>query len=113
MATYISPLAQIDPRACIGRDVYIGPFCLVGPDVSLGDGCRLESHVVLVGHTTIGQRNRFWANTVIGGEPQDKTYHNSNTRVVIGDDHVGPFGADLIGSDDADLAVVVRDRFTA
>ena len=87
MATYVSPLAHLDPRARVGRDVYIGPFCLVGPDVTIGDGCRLDSHVVLCGHTTIGQRNHFWPNTVIGGEPQDKTYHNSTTRVEIGDDN--------------------------
>lgn len=87
MATYVSPLAHLDPRARIGRDVYIGPFCLVGPEVTIGDGCRLDSHVVLCGHTTIGQRNHFWPNTVIGGEPQDKTYHNSVTRVEIGDDN--------------------------
>ncbi len=87
MATYVSPLSQIDPRARIGRDVYIGPFCLVGPHAVLGDGCRLDSHVVITGHTTIGERNHFWPNTVIGGEPQDKTYHNSNTRVEIGDDN--------------------------
>jgi UDP-N-acetylglucosamine acyltransferase len=87
MATYVSPLSHVDPRAQIGRDVYIGPFCNVGSQVVLGDNCRLESHVVLSGATSIGQRNRFWPHTVIGGEPQDKTYHDSNTQVQIGDDN--------------------------
>lgn len=111
MATYVSPLAQIDPRARIGRDVYIGPFCLVGPHAAIGDGCRLDSHVVIAGHTTIGERNRFWPNCVIGGEPQDKTYHNSNTRVEIGDDNQFREGVTVNrGADKEDGVTRIGDR---
>ncbi|MCA9079240.1 MAG: acyl-ACP--UDP-N-acetylglucosamine O-acyltransferase [Planctomycetaceae bacterium] len=85
MATFISPLSSVDSQAQLGADVYIGPFCLVGPGVKLGDGCRLDSHVVLTGNTTIGNENRFWPNCVIGAEPQDKSYVDSSTSVVIGD----------------------------
>ena len=87
MPTTISPLAAVDPLASIGENVTIGPFCLVGPHVTLGDGCVLDSHVALTGHTTIGAGNRFWPGCVIGGEPQDKTYHDSQTRVEIGRDN--------------------------
>lgn len=87
MPTTISPLAAVDPQAQIGEDVTIGPFCLVGPDVTLGDGCVLDSHVALTGHTTVGAGNRFWPGCVIGGQPQDKTYHDSQTRAEIGRDN--------------------------
>jgi len=88
MATFISPLSYVDPRAHLGEDVYIGPFCSLGPDVTLGAQCRLESHVTLTGHTTIGERNRFWQNCVIGAEPQDKGYDEQiPTQVQIGDDN--------------------------
>ena len=88
MSTYISPLAQVEPGAQLGHDVYIGPFSLVAGTVQLGDGCRLESHVVIVGHTFVGCRNRFWQNAVIGAEPQDYSYHpGAPTRVEIGDDN--------------------------
>ena len=88
MATYISPLAYVDPRAQLGEDVHIGPFCFIGPEVRLGANCRLESHVTLIGWTTIGERNRFSQNCVIGGEPQDKSYApGAPTQVVIGDDN--------------------------
>lgn len=111
MATYVSPLAHIDPRAQIGRDVYIGPFCLVGPHSRIGDNCRLDSHVVITGHTTIGERNHFWPNTVIGGEPQDKTYHNSNTRVAIGDDNQFREGVTVNrGADKEDGVTRIGDR---
>lgn len=87
MPTHISPLAHVDRRAQLGADVTIGPFCLVGPEVTLGDGCRLDSHVVLTGRTTVGCRNRFWPNVVIGAEPQDKGYVDGETGVWIGDDN--------------------------
>jgi UDP-N-acetylglucosamine acyltransferase len=81
----ISPLACVDPKACIARDVEIGPFCRVGPDVTLGAGCRLLSHVVIQGHTTIGRNNVFHPNAVIGGCPQDKKYLAEPTRLEIAD----------------------------
>lgn len=84
MSTRISPLSVIDPRSRIAPDVVIGPFCVIGPQVSLGAGCRLDSHVSITGNCTIGERNRFWPGCVIGGEPQDKTYHDGETRVEIG-----------------------------
>jgi len=88
MATYISPLAYVDPRAQLGAEVFIGPFCSVGPHVRLGAHCRLESHVALTGWTTIGERNRFWQNCVIGAEPQDKGYDEQiPTQVQIGNDN--------------------------
>lgn len=87
MATCISPLALVDPRAQLGADVTIGPFCIVGPEVRIGDGTILDSHVVITGCTTIGRRNRFWPNAVIGADPQDKSYVDGNTGIVIGDDN--------------------------
>ena len=85
MATSISPLASVDPQAVIGEDVSIGPFCLIGPEVQIGDGCRLDSHVAIIGRTSIGPRNRFWPNCVIGAEPQDKSYSEASTSVEIGE----------------------------
>ena len=89
MATTIHPLAEVHPSARIGNDVQIGPFCLVGPEVELGDGSILESHVVLKNHTIIGRRNRFGPGSVIGGDPQDKSFtEDVPTGVEIGDDNV-------------------------
>jgi len=85
MSCQISPLADVDPQARIGEDVEIGPFCVVGPHVTIGHGCRLDNHVTLIGHTTIGPKNRFWPGTVIGAEPQDYSYLSTPTRVEIGE----------------------------
>jgi UDP-N-acetylglucosamine acyltransferase len=87
MATTISPLSDVHPSAHVGDNVQIGPFCVVGPKVILGEGCILDSHVAIVGNTTIGRGNRFWPGSVIGGEPQDKSYVAGETQVVIGDNN--------------------------
>lgn len=88
MSRKISPLAEVDPRAELGENVEIGPFCLVGPHVTIGDDSRLDSHVTIVGHTTIEKRNRFFPNAVIGAEPQDVSYQESQTRLEIGHDNI-------------------------
>jgi UDP-N-acetylglucosamine acyltransferase len=81
----ISPLAWVDPKAHIGDDCEIGPFCSIGPDVTLGNGCRLLSHAVLTGRTTVGCDNIFHPHCTIGGIPQDKKYRGEPTELVIGD----------------------------
>lgn len=88
MPTTVSPLAHVHPRAELGNNVEIGPFCYIGPEVRIGDGCELQSHVTIIGHTTIGERNRFFAGSVIGGEPQDVDYHGAPTRLEVGHENV-------------------------
>ncbi len=85
MPANISPLSQVDPAAELGSNVTIGPFCLVGPGVKLGNGTHLDSHVVLTGNTEIGDNNRFLPHCVIGADPQDKSYEESDTRLLIGE----------------------------
>lgn len=93
MSANVSTLSQVDPRAELGDDVEIGPFCLVGPHVRIGNGTRLHSHVAIVGHTVIGERNRFFPGAAIGAEPQDIGYSGSATRLEIGDDNIFREGA--------------------
>jgi UDP-N-acetylglucosamine acyltransferase len=83
----ISPQSLVDPKARLADDVEVGPFCLIGPDVSIGAGCKLLSHVVIQGITTIGQGNIFHPNSAIGGPPQDLKYRGAPTRLEIGDNN--------------------------
>jgi UDP-N-acetylglucosamine acyltransferase len=80
-------MSKIDPKAVIADDVEIGPFCTVGPDVTIGAGCRLISHVVIAGHTTIGTGNVFHPHSVIGGPPQDLKYRGEPTGLIIGNNN--------------------------
>lgn len=76
--------ALVDERANVGANVEIGPFCVIGPDVTLGDGCRLLSHVVVEGLTEIGPETVISPFASIGGAPQDLRYGGEQTRLVIG-----------------------------
>jgi UDP-N-acetylglucosamine acyltransferase len=81
----IHPTAIIDPSARIDADVTIGPYCIIGPDVEIGKGCWLQHHVTVMGPTTIGQNNRFYAYGSIGQQTQDLKYSGEPTRLQIGD----------------------------
>lgn len=66
----IHSLAVVDPRAEIGPDVTIGPFCVVHEDVRLERGVVLDSHVTVYPGTTLGEGTRVYPQAVIGGDPQ-------------------------------------------
>jgi UDP-N-acetylglucosamine acyltransferase len=111
MAINVSNLAQVDAGAELDDDVTIGPFCVIGPHVRIGSGTVLEGHVTVLGHTTIGRRNRLFSNAVIGGEPQDVSYHGSPTRLEIGDDNVFREGVTVNrGADKEDLVTRIGNR---
>jgi UDP-N-acetylglucosamine acyltransferase len=83
----IHATAVIHPLAQIALDVEIGPYCVVDEHVTIGVGCKLLSHVVVSGRTTIGARNTFAPFASIGGAPQDKKYAGEPTRLEIGNDN--------------------------
>jgi UDP-N-acetylglucosamine acyltransferase len=80
----VHPTAVVSPRARLAEGVTIGPYSIVGDDVTIGCDTTLESHVVIEGHTEIGERNRIYPFVSIGSPPQDTGYKGEETRVVIG-----------------------------
>jgi UDP-N-acetylglucosamine acyltransferase len=85
MANLIHPTAIVDPKAELASDVVVGPYCTIGANVKVGKGTRFQSHVVVDGHTTIGEGNTFFPFSVIGAVPQDLKYKGEPTELVIGD----------------------------
>lgn len=85
MGTHIHPSAVIHPGAEIGEDCIIGPYCVIGSKVRLGPKNHLHSHVVLDGHTTLGQENEIYPFASIGTRTQDLKWKGGTTRVEIGD----------------------------
>lgn len=77
--------AIVHPKAQIGAGCHIGPYCVIGEHVVLGDGCRLHSHVVIDGHTTLGRENQLYPFASIGLQTQDLKWRGGITRTVIGD----------------------------
>jgi UDP-N-acetylglucosamine acyltransferase len=66
----IDPSARVSPDARLGRDVVVGPFCLIRPGAAIGDGCILDSYVVVEPDTSLGQSNRVFHGAVLGAPPQ-------------------------------------------
>ena len=77
--TTIDPRAVVHPDAQLGSDVFVGPYCVIGEDVSIGDRTRLEAHVVVQGPTELGPDNRISPMASVGGPPQDLKYSGEPT----------------------------------
>jgi len=80
----IHPTALVAAGAQIAADAEIGPWCTVGPDVVLKSGVRLISHVVVDGHTEIGEGAVIYPFCTVGMAPQDLKYRGEPTETVIG-----------------------------
>jgi len=79
--------AVVHPRAQVGPRCQIGPYCVIGEHVSLGAGCLLHSHVVIDGHTRLGEGNEVFPFASIGLKTQDLKWKGGVTRTEIGDNN--------------------------
>ena len=83
----IHPTAIVAAGAVVPESCTIGPYCTVGANVVMGEDCELVSHVVLDGHTTLGNENRLFSFACVGIAPQDLKYNNEPTQLVLGDNN--------------------------
>lgn len=84
----IHPTAIVDSRAELADDVVIKAYSIIGPNVKIGPGTSVGPHAVIDGWTTIGARNQVCSFVAVGHPPQDFSYRDEETCVVIGDDNV-------------------------
>lgn len=84
----IHATAIVSPKARIGANVQIGPFCIIEDDVEIGDGTSLHSHVVVGNGARIGRNVRISSFAAIATAPQDLKYAGEETYVTIGDETV-------------------------
>jgi len=73
MAT-IHPTAIVDPSAKLAEDVFVGPYCIIEEDVTIGAGSRLIAHCFIGAHTTMGEKNIVYQFASIGTDPEDYGY---------------------------------------
>ncbi len=81
----ISPKAEIDPKAKIGKNVTIYPFAYIEGDVVIGDDCIIYPYVSILNGTRLGRANKVYQNTVLAAIPQDFSYRGEESQLVIGD----------------------------
>lgn len=88
MSKDIHPSSIVSSKAEIHDNVYIGPYCIIGDKVTIKDGTRLISNVIIDGDTVIGENCIIYPFTTIGLPPQDLTYRDQNTGVRIGKNNI-------------------------
>ncbi|MBT3764577.1 MAG: acyl-ACP--UDP-N-acetylglucosamine O-acyltransferase [Rhodospirillaceae bacterium] len=86
--TNIHPTAIVDDAATVGENVSIGPYTIVGPNVTLDDGVKLMSHVVVEGITLIGANTVVFPFASLGNPPQDLKYKGEPSKLEIGCNNV-------------------------
>ena len=84
----IDSRASISKSAGLGKNVQVGPFSLIEDSVEIGENTIIGSHCLLAKNTIIGKNSRVYSYTCIGSEPQDLSYLESNSFVVIGNNTI-------------------------
>ena len=85
--TKIHPSSIVDAKAQLADDVEIGPYCTIGPDVKMDSGCRVISHAIVEGHTTMGKNNIIYPYAAIGTLSQHKRSNITDGLLIIGDNN--------------------------
>lgn len=80
----ISPLANVSPKAKIGKNVTIEAFATIYEDVEIGDDCYIHPNAVIYPDTVIGKGCKIFPGAVIGIVSQDLKYRGEKTNTVIG-----------------------------
>jgi len=88
LANTIHPTAVVDPGATLGDNITVGPYAIIEADTTIGDGNRIDAFAQIKRYTTMGANNVIHSNALIGGEPQDIKFKDTETRVVLGDNNI-------------------------
>ncbi len=86
----IHSTAIVSDQAKIAENVRIGPYAVISGEVTIGEGTIVDHHASIgceEGITIIGKNNRFLPSCVVGAVPQDLSYNNEKTKLIIGDDN--------------------------
>jgi UDP-N-acetylglucosamine acyltransferase len=84
MMADIHPTALVEEGAWLAEDASVGPYCVVGSKVTLEQGVRLSSHVVVAGRTTIGAQTTIHPFASLGQPSPDRKYKGEDTALIIG-----------------------------
>lgn len=84
----IHPTAIVDKEVKIGKNVDIGPYCVIEDGVEIGDDTKLWHNVYVARGTTIGNSCQIHMGVVLGHEPQDIAFQGKPSYLKIGDRNI-------------------------
>lgn len=111
----IHPTAIVSKKAELAGDIEVGAFSIVGDFVRIGRGCKIGSHCLVEGNTSIGDNCRIFSGAVIGSQPQDLKYKGEKSFLEIGNNNIireyctfnigtGEGGKTVVGNDNLFMA---------
>ncbi len=84
----ISPLANVSPKAIIGKNVTIEAFATVYDDVVIGDNSHIHPNAIIYPDTTIGTGCEIFPGALVGIVSQDLKYRGEKAKTVIGNNTI-------------------------
>jgi len=79
----ISPMAHIDPKSTIGKNVQIDPFTMIHENVEIGEGTWIGPNVTIFPGARIGKNCKIFPGAVIAGIPQDLKFQGEESTVSL------------------------------
>jgi UDP-N-acetylglucosamine acyltransferase len=80
----IHPTSIISGAARLGAAVTVGPFAVIEPDTEIGEGTEIRARASVKRYTVMGPSNVVYEGAVLGGEPQDVSFTDCKSRLIIG-----------------------------
>jgi UDP-3-O-[3-hydroxymyristoyl] glucosamine N-acyltransferase len=90
------PTAVVHRDAVVGKDVHLGPYCVIGAGAEIGDGCLIGAHCVVENAAKIGARSILHPQVFIGAACQIGADCEVHPHTSIGSDGFG-YAADPDG----------------
>src|SRR5215211_7427750 len=81
----IHPTAIVNEGAKLGADVSIGAYAIIEADTQIGDRTKIRPHVSIKRFTKLGSDNIIDEGAVLGGEPQDLSFRDCTSYLMVGD----------------------------
>ncbi|MES9858669.1 MAG: acyl-ACP--UDP-N-acetylglucosamine O-acyltransferase [Sedimenticola sp.] len=106
----IHPTAIIESGADIHESVEIGPYSIIEANVTLAEGCRIDSSVRIFSGTHMGRNNRVYHGAVLGCEPHDLGFTPEQSKpLTIGDNNHFKEGVNISRGVKTDEGTVIGD----
>lgn len=84
----ISPLANVSPKAKLGKNVTVEAFATIYDDAEIGDNTHVHPSAVIYPDTIIGNNCQILPGALVGVVSQDLKYKGEKAKTVIGNNTI-------------------------
>ena len=108
----IHPTAVINPGAEISADVEIGPYVVIEDNVKIGPRVKIWANAYICKFTEIGEDSEIHMGAVIGHLPQDLSFKEKRSRLIIGKHNIiREYATIHRGTQEGSATVIGDDNF--